>query len=167
MVIGQIGSNFLANGHGGFSFNSCYHKVLDVLIWWQVRMQLQLWHIIAWRTCSCVCIEREREREREGGERSVVLPLISSNSSNHDDRKRPRDGESEHRKGEIWANGRSKRGGWLNKGGKKWRRDKEGQGISILSILFRSIIFFLLWNESFLRCYPIRVFRDLIQPLPE
>lgn len=56
--------------------------------------------------------EREREgrkktRGKVSGAGPAFFPLISCNSSNHNDRRRAIDGEREQRKGEIWTNGRN------------------------------------------------------------
>lgn len=55
----------------------------------------------------------EGRRGKVSGAGPAFFPLISSNSSNHNDRRRARERESEQGKGDIWANGRSKewRGG--------------------------------------------------------
>lgn len=69
--------------------------------------------------------EREGRRGKVSGAGPAFFPLISSNSSNHNDRRRAREGESEQGKGEIGANGRSQ-DGEKERGRKKRAKEMEG-----------------------------------------
>lgn len=57
----------------------------------------------------------------------LLLPSDLLDSSNHNDRKRAREGEREQGNSEIWTNGESKKGraSGVGKGRKKWRKTKK------------------------------------------